>query len=57
MRGLMQAIRNGAKRPRGLAALAALLLLLVGAFAGLASAERAQYGRLIVWLDGGLSPL
>lgn len=33
------------------------LALLVGAFAGLASGERSQYGRLIVWLDGGLSPL
>jgi len=33
------------------------LFLLVAAFAGLASAERAQYGQLIVWLDGGLSPL
>jgi hypothetical protein len=33
------------------------LLLLVGAFAGLALGERSQYGRLIVWLKGELSPL
>jgi hypothetical protein len=41
---------------RGVSVVLALLLL-AGAFAGLASGERSQYGRLIVWLKGELSPL
>jgi hypothetical protein len=56
VRWLIQGARSWMSRFRALAALT-VLLLLVGAFAGLASAERAQYGQLIVWLDGGLSPL
>jgi hypothetical protein len=56
VRWLIQGARSWTNRFRALAALA-VLLLLVGAFAGLASAERAQYGQLIVWLKGGLSPL
>lgn len=56
MRWLFQGARGRTRRFRGLSALL-VLLCLVGAFAGLASAERAQYGNLIVWLDGGLSPL
>jgi hypothetical protein len=56
VRWLFQGVRSRTTRFRGLSALV-VLLLLVGAFAGLASAERAQYGQLIVWLDGGLSPL
>lgn len=54
---LMQRARGPAHRVRGLTALVAMLLLVVAAFGGLASAERSQYGKLIVWLDGELSPL
>lgn len=56
MRWLIQGARSRTRRSRGLSALV-VLLLFGGALAGLASAERAQYGKLIVWLDGGLSPL
>jgi hypothetical protein len=46
----------GGARARALAALATVALL-AGLGAGLAHGERAQQGNLIVFLDGGLSPL
>lgn len=57
MRWLTQGVRGRTNRFRGLLALVALLLLSIGALGGLASAERAQYGNLILWLKGKLSPL
>lgn len=56
MRWLIQGARSRTNRFLVLFALI-VVLLSVGAFVGLASAERAQYGNLILWLKGELAPL
>ena len=57
MRGPIQFVRGWTNRVRGVAALVLVILSAIAAFGGLASAERTQYGNLIIWLKGELSPL